>query len=365
MNRKHLDFLDALRGLAASYVVVYHMAMIASREVATPGSIGAVVYAGGTGVMLFFVVSAFSLYYTMPMRLEEDRPILSFYLHRFFRIAPLFYVWIMLTLVRDALYFRTTHPLMEILESMTFTFNLTARGQQGFVWASWTIGVEMIFYLMFPWLYRHIKSFAAAGVAVFVLLLATKGFNLTVTRLFSVADAASIRQWAFVRFLPVFACGIAAYFSVEWLANIREPRSRRDIGLLLISASFFMFMALLEGHLNFLFRDGRYWQALIFSTLLVGLSLQPIGLLVNRLTKFLGKISFSLYLAHPTIILFLSHYYRLFQVFRAHATLDFAMCYAVTMLVSCGVAWVTYRFVERPGIRLGRMFYRRLVLSAA
>ena len=66
MKLKRLDFLDALRGLAAAYVVVYHMILLPDPHLATPEWASKVAHAGGSGVMLFFVISAFSLYYTMP-----------------------------------------------------------------------------------------------------------------------------------------------------------------------------------------------------------------------------------------------------------------------------------------------------------
>ena len=92
--------------------------------------------AGGTGVTLFFIVSSFSLYYTMPLRLREPNPTFSFYLHRFFRIAPLFYFLIVFTLIRDRLIFRTGHSAVDVASSLTFVFNLIPLKQEGFVWAS-------------------------------------------------------------------------------------------------------------------------------------------------------------------------------------------------------------------------------------
>ena len=131
-----LDFLDALRGLAAVYVIAYHLIYIPSPNLAVPAWARLWAENGGTGVTLFFVISAFSLFYTTPARFKQRLPWVSYAMHRLFRIAPLFYIWIVLTLVRDHLVFGASHPWWEIGASATFVFNFIPTHQEGFVWAS-------------------------------------------------------------------------------------------------------------------------------------------------------------------------------------------------------------------------------------
>ena len=126
-----LDFLDALRGLAALWVVPYHTILIPSPALETPPW-AALARVGGMGVTLFFVVSAFSLCHTLPLH-RDDRPLLAFYLRRLFRIAPLFYTLMVLTYVRDAVLFGVRRGPLEILASGTFVFNLIPGWQEGFV----------------------------------------------------------------------------------------------------------------------------------------------------------------------------------------------------------------------------------------
>jgi hypothetical protein len=53
--------LDSLRGWAASYVIIYHIALMPNPALRTPAWAAPVVLTDGTGVTLFFVASAFSL----------------------------------------------------------------------------------------------------------------------------------------------------------------------------------------------------------------------------------------------------------------------------------------------------------------
>ena len=53
--------IDTLRGLAALYVFLYHLALIPEPDLGIPYWAKRIVLSGGTGVTLFFVVSAFTL----------------------------------------------------------------------------------------------------------------------------------------------------------------------------------------------------------------------------------------------------------------------------------------------------------------
>lgn len=86
---KKLPFIDALRGLAIFAVLIVH----ANQAVdGLPRWMNAILSQGARGVQLFFIVSAFTLFLSLSSRKSsEAKPILNFFLRRFFRIAPLFY----------------------------------------------------------------------------------------------------------------------------------------------------------------------------------------------------------------------------------------------------------------------------------
>lgn len=361
MKLKRLDFLDALRGLAAAYVVVYHMILLPDPHLVVPGWASNVAHAGGTGVILFFVISAFSLYYTMPLRLKESYPNLSFYLHRFFRIAPLFYAWVFFTIVRDAWYFSAHHSFVLIIESLTFTFNLIPDGQQGFVWASWTIGIEMMFYLIFPLVYRYVKDVWKATAFIFIFIMVWLAYQTLIPFIYEARNASLVDTWTFIRFLPIFAIGGVIYFIVQAIHSRGEIKLQASAGLLLVTVALYSYLALLNGQLKWFFMDARVWQGLIYGTLVVGLCLNPLRIFVNRFTTYLGKISYSLYLGHTTVVLFLTPVYRYIYASTGYITAPFLLCYFLTLAIAIGLADITYRFIEAPGVRLGKIVYRWIV----
>ncbi|WP_133500603.1 acyltransferase family protein [Cognatilysobacter terrigena] len=358
LEKSRLHFLDAARGLAAAYVVLYHMVLIPEPDLAMPRWASLVVGNGGMGVTLFFIVSAFSLCYTMPARRREPAPWVSFFVHRFFRIAPLFYVWIALTLYRDMKLFNASHSPVEIALSASFLFNLVPNMQGGFVWASWTIGIEMVFYAMFPVFLAFAKNRSQAAAFAIALLLgwwALRGLAPYWPLAMDARD--SILQWSVLRHLPVFACGVVAYYV---FMDAASDSGLLDRGRLLLVAGLAVIAALLNGWLPDIYGDLYYWQAVGFTFVLLGLAYCPARIFVNRITRYLGRISYSLYLNHPTIVLLLAPIYA--SLFRQvpNATLAFLACIVVTFMVTIVAAELTFRLVEQPGINLGKRVNRSI-----
>jgi peptidoglycan/LPS O-acetylase OafA/YrhL len=355
--RRRLEFLDALRGLAATYVLLYHLVLLPEPDLVPPLWSDRLVHAGGTGVTLFFLVSAFSLYYTMPLRLREANPTVSFYLHRFFRIAPLFYFVVIATLVRDWFEFGVGHSVAEIGLSASFLFNLMPTMEQGFVWVSWTIGVEMLFYAIFPILYARVKSLEN-GIALVMALLMLWITAKMVLAYLTIPEAwkQSILQWSVLRHLPIFAMGIVAYhaFIGTFPSADQAPEATRAKGNSLLWCGIFAYSALLQGWLPDIFGDSYYWQGIIYGIMFLGLALNPWGVVVNRVTCYLGKISYSVYLIHTSVIYFMVPVYRWIYGNLPSVTLCFLACVAVTLAIVIPLSELTYRFVELPGVKLGK-----------
>ena len=364
---RRLQFLDALRGLAAVYVLVYHLAMLPQPHLELPRWAALVASAGGTGVTLFFIVSAFSLYYTMPLRLKEADPSLNFYVHRFFRIAPLFYFMIAVSMVRDVLVFGVWHSPLEIALSLGFVFNLVPTMQEGFVWAGWTIGVEMLFYAVFPLIYFRVRDTGRSIALCFVLLLAWMVAKLALE--YMVMPGAwrqSILQWSTLRHFPLFAVGIVVYhLYVAAEARTVDGPARRGVGDALAWGGLFGFAALLNGWLPSIFGDNYYWQGVVFGCLFMGLALSPWRLVVNATTAWLGKISYSVYLLHTTAIYLMIPVYRWLYATLPSLTLAFLAALALTLAVVLPLSALTYRLVEKPGIVLGKRLMARWAARTA
>jgi len=357
---RRLPFLDSLRGIAAIYVVFYHMALLPNPKLLLPDWASTFVLTGGTGVTLFFVVSGFSLCYTMPAHDSEHGGALSFYIRRFFRIAPLFYFMMAFYLVRDHFYFKANHGFVDIASSAAFIFNLIPGREDGFVWASWTLGAEMIFYVIFPFLVRRVVAVWSLVALFFGTLLLAAAFH---EFLDYVIHDPMVREpffaSSFLRNLPIFVSGILVYRIFAHSAARSALTARA--GLALIMISLYGYYALLSGALNVLFVDPYYWQTVIYSIFLLGLSAYPCAVFVNGITRYLGNISYSIYLVHPSAILFLYPIYTRIYALSMPVTAKFLLSAGITLSVVIAVAAITYRYIEKPGMRLGKILLRSLI----
>ena len=354
---QRLGFLDGLRGIAALYVVLFHMALVPSFKPPLSEWWQTLVLFGGSGVTLFFVVSAFSLCLTMDRHVATGSALLSYGLSRVFRIAPLFYFVMIVTYAIHIRAFGVWHSPREVLLSLTFLFNLVPGAEQGYVWASWTIGVEMLFYIVFPYLYFRqsgpSRMIATLCVALAVSILfkgVTAGFVPETVR-------GSFENFSIFRHMPSFVMGMLAYTAYH---SAKLAEARRQYAGALVAFGFLVLVGVASGRLTNGVLDTTHLVAAGYSFILLGASAAHFRLVDNSATRFLGKISYSVYLWHAPVVWFMSPAYQRITALPLPASLRFLLCLAVTLCIVVPVAWATYRFVELPGIALGKRVFQRL-----
>lgn len=358
----HLKFIESLRGLAALYVVLFHVVFIPNPNLSLPSPACPFISGGGTGVALFFIVSAFTLTFSMRQRENQSHPVLRFYIRRIFRIVPLFYILLVISCLRDWFRFGDMHTKKELLLNIIFGFNFVPGKNEGIVWASWTLGVEMIFYLLFPLLYYFVNDSKKALVLFFITLLAAFGFYKLLPYLsLPTAQRESFFHFSLLHHMPVFVLGMMVFFLFEkWILG--KPR-HRAWAFALIGVATIGFVTLLARQISSQL-EGWYWFALAYAGLLLGLAMYPLKVFVNRVTCFYGKISYSLYLNHPTIVLMLIPIYRKIYALNMITTVKYGMCLLFTLALLTPLSYLTYRVIEEPGMDLGRKIIKRVIARA-
>jgi peptidoglycan/LPS O-acetylase OafA/YrhL len=142
---------------------------------------------GQYGVQLFFIISALTIYLTLHSHLlKNGETIKSWYVRRFFRIAPLYYVAIAAYALDHAIERRVVKIYdggldpRAILANIGFVHGLIPLGNNNVVPGGWSIGVEMSFYLFAPCLFLLLTRKTwwpwAMGVLVVMLELASSMF---------------------------------------------------------------------------------------------------------------------------------------------------------------------------------------------
>jgi len=214
---------------------------------------------------------------------------------------------------------------------------------------SWSVADEAIFYMCLPFLFWRIKSLKTA--LIWLVAGWVVGFSMSVFLSTVYPSQAEFFQFAsFSVEFPIFLMGIAGFFIWKELIIGTEEKTRKYVSLLLLGATGILYWALLPFSYISL-----YSSSIVCLMLLVTLSLHPWPLFVNRLTRFMGKISYSVYLLH--FYVFLRIHPKL-AGFKPAAELW--LCFFGTLLITVPAAYLTWRWIEEPGIRLGRSIIAKL-----
>jgi peptidoglycan/LPS O-acetylase OafA/YrhL len=294
-TRAYSGALDAYRGLAAAMVAFAHMlfwcypVFWASKDV-SPHLIS---YGGNKAVPVFVLLSGFLIYRSV-RQLKTGDDVRDYASRRLLRIYPLYLVSAVLVFATGQIAAKPRTVVPEVL--MFRVFDYPTFGNP----AAWSLYVEMCFYVFLPVFVLAAGRWAAwASAAAFATL--------------AVADPAGPREMYLWKF---FFLGIlVSHLSDGLTARLRRPAAREVVGLGLFALGLYTLYYDLGG------RDADWVSALTkipHNTaentigLGIGFGLVVAGTMcsavVSRVAgvaplRFLGTISYSVFLIHPFYIL--------------------------------------------------------------
>jgi peptidoglycan/LPS O-acetylase OafA/YrhL len=333
-----VESIQWLRGIAALLVVGVHAASVALDRGGDPPalftSIPNLVAFGDSGVDLFFVISGF----VMAHSLAAARDVPSFLIARWRRIWPLFVLASALFIVM----FGNARSLTAsaLIQSIAILpLSDTTGYHQPALAVGWTLGFEMMFYLL---------------VAATIALGRGAGTLLVLTAAAAAAGLAIAPPWAPMRMLmnPIvaeFACGIIVWLA--WRADF--GRSIRPlmfgIGIAILAAGIGGFIPLfVPGDPGMIVAgDGAFERALVWGVpwalVVFGLLGETgVGARTAAVLRRLGDASYSIYLFHFTVIDTLA-----LVPPRGGVYVFVGMAFAA--VIASGL--LAHRWVERPLIR--------------
>jgi peptidoglycan/LPS O-acetylase OafA/YrhL len=359
MNRNNLELdvrlpgIHGLRAVAALAVVIFHVHGIYQLDL--PAYFSLIKTHFGLGVQLFFVLSAFSIFFSTHHRVGRSHWIQDYFIRRFFRIAPFFYLMILVWCTFSLFKFNHIFPAHEILFNFIFLFNFFPGKQDSIVWAGWTIGVEMVFYALMPVMLFYVRKIR---LAIVLLLL---GLLISIAARFSYDSQGELLKnyghHAFLTQFGVFCAGIAGYF-LYWRRNAYPELMDNKffyhiMSILSITLMISLIFLPTESLINFGRADILLW-AIAFALLSAGQAGCPWSILNNRLAFFLGERSFSIYLLHPLVIYLMKPAYSYAYSAINSSGAAFIACVAFTITALIPIIILSYAVIESPGIKLGQ-----------
>lgn len=366
-----LPGLHALRLFAAWAVFLLHVIFWSARFVQP--AVDFVFAWFQLGVQLFYVVSAFALMHSTRLYSDRGGWPAQFYTKRFFRIAPLYYVMIVATLIHLQVVYGTPPDPLEIVTNVLFINNFWPEYVPGIPFAGWSVSVEMLFYLVFPILFVTIRSIWAA-----VLLLAVAIGIGEVSRFYFDRIPGEIEPYgAFSIFsnFRYFAYGMLAFLIYDRLRQTRWGSPEAKAGTVAayhltfgaLSAAIFAAIVIFHEQLRPLHRlDMVVWGAL-FMVVTIWVTARRASWLNWAPIQWLGERSYSLYLMHMLVVVYMQRpndwlFHQLQPVMGDWAL---APVIVVVWLLVVAVSAVTYALIERPGMALGKQIGRSLKRGAA
>lgn len=349
-NKVHYAFLDALRGWAILGVITSHFCH--DFQVGVP----AVLKFIGNGVSLFYVLSAYCLFLSLSQNCSPNWR--AYALRRLFRIAPAFYaaviVWSLFWLITGR---QAVNP-MEIMLSVLFVNGFFPDYLHSAIPHGWSIAIETNFYVLLPLLFLGIKTVRSSILAFLIITPITLSISWIITRLWPESGAYTL-YWLPSQ-LPVFLLGILSYNLVAnsspqivtWRKKLMSSWLTPIIALGGASGS----AAILPTRISLVA------VSLSFSIFLVWLAFNKNIILVNRFICKLGVISFSAYLFHNFPLM---AFREILKILQQSTSFHHLYIYTIGSLFgvvasTCIIAYLSFRFIERPGVRVGNLLIKRL-----
>ncbi len=320
---KHFDYIDALRGIAILMVVMAHAGQIVFK----PGIEASITSFGTHGVQLFFMVSSFTLFmsYHQRQKIDKENTDKFFFIRRIFRIAPAFYLatlfYLVISPIRD--HFLLGHfagiGWVNVLLFSLFLGVLYPPALDCLPFGGWTVEIEAFFYVFIPFLYRKVTTLNKSIIFFVATVLA---YNIA-------AHFTDSPYLLFLSQLPYFIVGII-FFHIKKDGDAKTAKTVEAAQAVEATQK-------IETRPNY----------------------------VGKALQFIGKISYSLYLWHFIVILFMWYVYKASNHFAGmNATLAFFVAFICTLAIGIPISYLSFKYVETKGINYGKNLIKKMSKSS-
>jgi peptidoglycan/LPS O-acetylase OafA/YrhL len=346
----HIPSLDGFRAISILLVVFAHLLKVQSLPQPLV-SILKIFAFGDLGVRVFFVISGFLITYLLIREKERNHTVnvKAFYLRRVFRIFPVFYFYLIVVFIYNKV-FNLNIDYALFFSAGLYIQNFSPWGFNWLIAHTWSLAVEEQFYLIWPFLFKKLKTFK-----LWIVWIAVLGLGAAMRALSYKYPSVS------VYFLAPFLKHADFLFSGCFLAFLLYYKSELLNKWIFNASKIIVYLAILavwafskfEFHPEldkfFIPVSGTIINACVcFLLIYFILKKESFGykLLNNSIIAFVGKLSYSLYL-----------WQQLFLVPGHHKTSSFWWTqFPVNLIFVFATAYFSYLFIEKPFLKLKEKF---------
>ncbi len=370
-NIVKFEGLDALRFIAAVFVVMHHSETIKRKNGIDNFEWLGLFRNGGNAVTFFFVLSGFLITYLL---LKESKKtttidISNFYLRRILRIWPLYFLLVFIGTVGLPLtfsMFKIDYVMPYDLKATWIYFVLFLPGMVTYLFGHhfleflWSIGVEEVFYLIWAPLFKLFKN-RVFFLLTMVVLLKTM---LSVLGLFLPENSIFNYLLNMFQFEAMAIGGMGSYF----IFTRGQSLSKLFIFKPLSRVVFFAITLLyLTFHVNV---DNEVWNAVFKTPVLSSLLLDflflyviiSVSLFRSNISKFkykaissLGEISYGIYMYHMIIVFGSMHFLKKYLT-QFNTPWNHIVYYTIVLASTILIAALSKHFFENYFLSLRNKF---------
>ncbi len=333
LSQGYIPALDFIRAIAVFLVILYHFGFKIN---------------GALGVEMFFVLSGFLITWLLIRENEKtgDVSFSGFYKRRSLRIFPAFYAYVIFAL--GIAYFRgkdlhLTSALSSVLYLENYHAAIFKPGDTAFSHA-WSLAIEEQFYLLFPLLFWRLRDNLPrmAKVLLGIILgvwvhraILWFGFGVYQGYIYHAFDTRADHL--------LIGCLMAVLAKLGVMDNLKPLAVRWYFPLITMTA--LGMSAACHSSNDYRFSVGYALEPILVALLIYQLITMESwrGVTENPLVRYLGRISYPLYL-YQQLTLFTAR--RLTAEYPVYVQFVFAVA------VTVGFATASYYLIEQPFLKL-------------
>lgn len=280
-NKKYYEAIDGLRTYAIIGIVLMHCLKNGTYNF-NGLTFNKIIPSFTNLVFLFMIISGFVMccgYYDKVIynRINVEQ----LYSKRYRKIGCFFSVLCIIDLIISP----SKEALYEVFANITLCFGLLPNYNISVIGVGWFLGVVFIFYLLFPFFCYLLFNKKRAWLAFIISLI----FNYLCETYFHTG------RTNFIYCAVYFLNGGIIYLYRELIIDVTK---KKKVYLVLAVISM--------ATVYYLICESAIVLLILFDLILIySLTLNERGFLINRFTKFIGKISMEIYLSHMVIYRFM------------------------------------------------------------
>lgn len=358
-SKPRIPELDGLRGIAILLVLLFHYVSSTDYGDAPVSLLQKIFAIGWSGVDLFFVLSGFLIGGILLDVRESPSYFKTFYARRFYRIVPLYYVWVAAFFVISIFW---ANPetwrslpiyLLFLQNSIRIEHDIFRAAWLG---ALWSLAVEEQFYLVIPSIIRLISG-RKLLFALFVAIIFPPVFRILLHAYLPVHPDAPYMLT--VCRADALAMGVLLAFgwrNERWKAAFYRRKMPIYLACSLLACAFLYLAIWKPSQYSFaMYSWGFTVVDALFASLLAIAIMVPGSMwaAVCRLPFLseLGRVSYCLYVIHQAVNL--ACHELLFHSLPRFDNWASVLASIIAAVLSYGIAVVSWKFFEHPLLRKG------------